>query len=169
MTLREEVFEYLRAWTQNNMHTCLSLSPRTEEQDACFLVNGFENKMDVLQNASNEIFHSTMMDMHYGGSLRNGFRTSVFEIYFNAREPEYTDAAGLASALDRAQTMLDGFIRGIVADNRQAKKQNTRALPFWFDIENLQWDTAGPFGDGWETVVLYLHVTLPFDYCYPQS
>lgn len=165
MTLREEVFSYLQAWTAERMHTALRIEAHEEECEACYLVSGFEGKMDMFQKASNEILHSTMMDIHYGGSLRKEFRSSVFELYFNAREPDYTDATELASALDRAQEMLNAFIRDIVSAHKDAKKNSTRALPFWFDVENLQWDTAGPFGDGWESVVLYLEVCVPFDYC----
>ena len=166
MTLRDEVFSYLQTWTHERMHVALGLEDCSpEEHDACYLVNGFEGKMDMLQKVGNEVFHSTMMDVHHGGGIRDGFRYATFEIYFNAREPEYTDAAGLAFALDRAELMKDGFVRDIVKASKEAKKKAMRVLPFWFDVENLQWDTAGPFGDGWETVVLYLNVVVPFDYC----
>ena len=166
MTLREEVFSYLQEWTANRMHPALGMKEcQPEEHHACYLVNGFEGKMDMLQKVSNEVSHCTMMDIHYGGQIRNEFRSSVFELYFNAREPEYTDATELASALDRAQAMLDGFVRDMVKANKTARKNSTKTLPFWFETESLNWDTAGPFGDGWETVVLYLEVCVPFDYC----
>ena len=165
MTLREEVFNYLQTWTAERMHSASQMECNPEEHDACYLVSGFDGKMDMLQNASNDIFHSTMMDIHYGGGIKNEFSYGRFELYFNAREPDYTDAHGLASALDRAQKMVNGFIRDAVKAHKAAKKNHTMALPFWFKVENLQWDTSGPFGDGWETVVLYLEVDVPFDYC----
>jgi hypothetical protein len=165
MTVREEVFSYLQHWTAKRMHPSLKIEGNPEEHDACYLVNGFDGKKDVIQNATNDIYHSTMMDIHYGGAIKNEFRHSTFEIYFNAREPDYTDAQQLAGALDRAQMMADGFIRDAVKAHKAAKKSGTRTLPFWFEVENIQWDTSGPFGDGWESVVLYLEVCMPFDYC----
>ena len=169
MTLREQLFTYLQTWTATRMHHALDYCPSEEEHDACYLVNGFDSKMNMLQNLTNEVNHSTMMDIHYGGGIRNQFRYNTFTIYFNAREPDYTDAHGLASALDRAQTLCDAFIRDITKSHNEAKKTATRNLFFWMDVESLQYETEGPFGDGWETVTLYLPIVLPFDYCDPQK
>lgn len=165
MTLREEVFNYLQVWTHERMHAALHIDGTPEEHDACFLVNGFGGKMDLLQKSSNEVFHSTMMDMNYSGILRNGFQSSVFEIFFNSRAPQYTDAVALVSALDRSKQMMDGFIRDAVEMKKKAKQNYTMEVPRWFDLDELEWEPAGPFGDGWESMSLYLKVSVPFDYC----
>lgn len=166
MTIRQQLYEYFQTWTAERMHHHLHIeSPNPEEQDTCFLCNGFASKMDMLQNAAPFIFHSTMMDIHYGGGLRDQFQDNTFELYFNAREPEYTDAQGLAQALDRAKAMMDGFIKDITAKHRLSKQNHTQDIFFFMDVDNLRWDSAGPFGDGWESFVLYINITAPFNYC----
>lgn len=165
MTLREEMFEYLQIWTANKMHEGLKIPGNKEERDACFLVNGFAGKMDMLQHASNEIFHSTMMNLNYGGGKKGDFKYATFELYMNAREPDYANAQGLAAALDRAQNAAEAFVRDLVSAHKDAKKNHTMGLAFWIDVDDLNWDTTGPFGDGWESVVLHVNVVMPFNYC----
>ena len=166
MTIRQQLYEYFQMWTAERMHHHLNIeNPIPEEQDTCFLCNGFASKMDMLQKADNNIMHATMMDIHYGGALRNKFQTNTFELYFNAREPEYTDAHGLAAALDRAKMMMNGFIKDITDAHRQSKINHTNDIFFYMDVDTLQWDSAGPFGDGWESFVLYVTIIDPFNYC----
>ena len=166
MTLREQLHDYFKAWTFNRMHQALHIQDIVEEErSACFLCNGFSSKMDMIQKAEQQLMHSTMMDIHHAGVLKGEFSYQTFELYFNAKEPEYTDAEGLAQATDRAQTMLFGFIKDITNDHKRCKKNHIKELPFFFDIENLKWDADGPFGDGWETFTLRLAIIKPFNYC----
>ena len=166
MTTRQELERYLKVWTMTRMHKALGIAEPTEdEKSASFLCSGFESKMDMLQNAEPTIFHSTMMDINYSGKLQEGFKNYIFEPYFNAREPEYTNADGLANAMDRAQIMAEAFIRDAAEAKKEARKRNSRELTMFFDCDNVQWDTAGPFGDGWESVVLFMKISIPFNYC----
>lgn len=166
MTLRDELHTYLKSWTYKRMHAALQIhDPIEDERTSCFLCNGFTSKMDMLQKVEHNVLHSTMMDIHHSGRLRGEFTHQTFELFFSAREPEYTDADRLANATDRAQAMMYGFIKDITADHKRHKKEHIQELPLWFDIDNLNWETAGPFGDGWETLVLYLSIVQPFNYC----
>lgn len=165
MTARKELEQYMKVWTLTRMEEALKVKLTEEEKNAFFLCSGFESKMDMIQKAEPTIMHSTMMDANYSGNIRNDFKIQTFEVFFNAREPEFTDAEGLANALDRAQIMMEGFIKDMAEAQKEAKKNNTRGIERFVDCDNMRWDTAGPFGNGWESISLFIPVTQPFNYC----
>lgn len=166
MTVRQELEIAVHSWVNECMHKALKIDkPAASELDAFFLCEGFVSRMDVIQKVEVDTMHCVLLDMSMAGSIDGETEYYEADIFFNAREPDYTDAVLLSDAYDRSLIMAQGFIRDMRKLKKECRHGNNSHIAYYMNLATLSWSTEGVFGDGWASTSLHLVIAKPTNLC----